>query len=150
MEKIFFSSFNVFTYLFVQFVQLLFSSWSCAGSFWLPLPLVSFPSFSLLFFFPPPNPNRPCQSERSPKARHEADSFEPAEFSERLTPGQSGWLGAAAAGSIPALAFSLSFLRKRERARVLINFESGKGEKKNRSTTGRPSLTRPSHTRKPR
>ena len=43
--------------------------------------LVSFPSFSLL-----PTPNRPCQSERSSKARHEADSFEPAEWSERLTP----------------------------------------------------------------
>ena len=38
--------------------------------------------------------------------RHEADSFEPAEWSERLTPGQSGWLGAAAVGSIPALALS--------------------------------------------
>ena len=59
------------------------------------------------FFLPPRNPNRPCQSERSPKARHKADSFEPAEWSERLTPGQSGWLGAAAIGSIPALALSL-------------------------------------------
>ena len=46
------------------------------------LPLVSFPSFSLL-----PTPNRPCQFERTSKARHEADSFEPAEWSERLTPG---------------------------------------------------------------
>ena len=79
---------------------------SCAGSSWLPLPLVSFPSFSLL-----PTHNRPCQSERSSKARHEADSFEPAEWSERLTPGQSGWLGAAAVGSIPALALSL-FLQR--------------------------------------
>ena len=69
---------------------------------WLPLPLVYFPSFSLL-----PTPNRPCQSERSSKARHEADSFEPAEWTERLTPGQSGWLGAAAVGSIPTLALSL-------------------------------------------
>ena len=51
------------------------------------------------------------QSERSSKARHEADSFEPAEWSERLTPGQSGWLGAAAVGSIPALALSL-FLQR--------------------------------------
>ena len=34
-------------------------------------------------------------------------SAEPAEWSERLTPGQSGWLGAAAVGSIPALALSL-------------------------------------------
>ena len=42
------------------------------------------------------------------KARHEADSFEPAEWSEGLTPGQSGGLGAAAVGSIPALALSLS------------------------------------------
>ena len=56
-------------------------------------------------------PNRPCQSERSSKARHEADSFEPAEWSEQLTPGQSGWLGAAAVGSIPALALSL-FLQR--------------------------------------
>ena len=63
------------------------------------------------FFLPPPNPNRPCQSERSSKARHEADSFEPAEWSERLTPGQSGWLGAAAVGSIPAPALSL-FLQR--------------------------------------
>ena len=93
-------------YLFALFVQLPFSSLSCAGSCWLPLPLVSFPSFSLL-----PTPNRPCQSERSSKAHHEADSFEPAEWSERLTPGQSGWLGAAAVGSIPALALSL-FLQR--------------------------------------
>ena len=63
------------------------------------------------FFLPPPTPNRPCQSERSPKARHEADSLEPAEWSERLTPRQSGWLGAAAEGSIPALALSL-FLQR--------------------------------------
>ena len=48
-----------------------------------------------------------CQSERSPKARHEADSFEQAEWSERLTPGQSSWLGATAVGSISALALSL-------------------------------------------
>ena len=98
----FFSFFNVYIYLFKLFVQLPFSSLSCAGLSWLPLPLVSFPSFSLL-----PTPNRPCQSERSSKARHKADSFEPAEWSERLTPGQSGWLGAAAVGSIPALALSL-------------------------------------------
>ena len=37
--------------------------------------------------------------------------FLPAEWSERLTPGQSGWLGAAAVGSIPALALSL-FLQR--------------------------------------
>ena len=61
---------------------------------------VSFP-FSLF-----PTPNRLCQSECGPKARHEADSFEPAEWSSRLTPGQSGWLGAAAVGSIPDLALS--------------------------------------------
>ena len=41
----------------------------------------------------------------------ERGSFEPAEWSERLTPGQSGWLGAAAVGSIPALALSL-FLQR--------------------------------------
>ena len=90
-------------YLSLHAFQLPFSSLSCAGSSWLPLPLVSFPSFSLL-----PSHNRPCQSERSPKARHEADSFEPAEWSEQLTPGQSGWLaiGTAAVGSILALALS--------------------------------------------
>ena len=77
-----------------------------AGSSWLPLPLVSFPSFSLL-----PTPNRPRQSECSYKARHEANSFEPAEWSERLTPGQSGLPGAAAVGSVPALALSLILQR---------------------------------------
>ena len=94
-------------YLFALLVQLPFSSLSCAGSSWLPLLLVSFPSFSLL-----PTHNRPCQSERSSKARHEADSFEPAERSERLTPGQWGWLGAAAVGSIPAPALSLFLQRQ--------------------------------------
>ena len=46
------------------------------------------------------------------KARHEADSFEPAEWSERLPSRRSGWLGAAVAGSIPAFStfFSLLFL----------------------------------------
>ena len=99
---IFFSFFNFYIYLFVLFVRLPFSSLSCAGSSWLPLPLVSFPYFSLL-----PTPNRLCQSERSSKARHEVDSIEPAGWSERLTPGQSGWLGAAAVGSIPTPALSL-------------------------------------------
>ena len=103
---IFFSFFNVYIYLFALFVQLPFSFLSCAGSSWLPFTFVSFNSFALF-----PTPNRPCQSERSPKARHEADSFEPAEWSERLTPGQSGWLGAAAVGSIPALTLSL-FLQR--------------------------------------
>ena len=74
-----FSFFNVYIYLFALFVQLPFSSLSCAGLSWLPLPLVSFP-----FVCPLPTPNRPCQSKRSPKARHEADSFEPAEWSEWL------------------------------------------------------------------
>ena len=101
------SSKCILIYLFALFVQLPFSSLSCDGSSWLPLPLVSFPSFSLL-----PTPNRPGQSERSLEARHEADSFfDPAEWSERLTLGQSGWLGAATVGSIPALAISL-FLQR--------------------------------------
>ena len=64
---------STYIYLFARFVQLPFFSLSCAWSSWLPLQLVSFPSFSLL-----PTPNPPCQSERSPKVRHEADSFEPA------------------------------------------------------------------------
>ena len=72
------------------------------------LALVFLPSFSL---FPP---RRPCVSpNRGLKARHEADSFEPAEWSERLTSRRSGWLGAAAAGSSgPAFTtlFSLLFL----------------------------------------
>ena len=103
---IFSSPSSTYINLFALFVQLPFSSLSCAGSSWLPLPLVSFPSFSLLL-----TPNRLCQSERRSKARHEADSFEPAEWYERLTPGQSGWPGAAAVGSIPALALSL-FLQR--------------------------------------
>ena len=92
--------------VFALFVQLPFSSLSCAGSSWLPLPRLSFPSFCLL-----PTPNRPCQSESSSKARHEADSFEPAELSDhnRLTPWQSGWIGAAAVWVRSALSiFSLS------------------------------------------
>ena len=66
-------------------------------------------SFAFFFSFclPLPNPNRPSQSERSPKALHEADSFEPAELSERLTPGQSGWIGAPAVGSIPVSLFHI-------------------------------------------
>ena len=75
------------------------------NSSWLPLPL-----FFLSLLSPSSQPpNRPCQSVRSPKACHEADSFEPAEWSERLTPGQSGWQGAAAVGSIHARSRSSSF-----------------------------------------
>ena len=72
------------------------------------------------FFLPPPNPIRPFQFEHSSKVHHEADSFEPAEWSERLTPGLSGWLGAAAVGSIPALALSLFLQRCFFRSLVLI------------------------------
>ena len=43
------------------------------------------------------------------KARHEAVSFEAAEWSERLTSGRVGWLGAAAVASIPALVTFFSF-----------------------------------------
>ena len=104
---ILFSFFNVYIYLFTLFVQLPFSSLSCAGSILAVSVCLFFPFFLLL----PTTPNRPCQSERGSKARHEADSFESAEWSERLTPGQSGWLGAAAVGSIPALALSV-FLQR--------------------------------------
>ena len=71
------------------------------------LTLVSFPSFSLF-----PTPVDRVSPNRCLKARHEADSFEPAEWSERLPSRRSGWLGAAAAGSIPAFStfFSLLFL----------------------------------------
>ena len=53
----------------------------------------------------------PRQHQHIRAERLESDSFEPAEWSERLTPWQSGWLGAATVGSIPALAFSL-FLQR--------------------------------------
>ena len=43
------------------------------------------------------------------KARHEAVSFEAAEWSERLTSRREGWLGAAAVASIPALVTFFSF-----------------------------------------
>ena len=75
-----------------------------------PATLVSFPSFSLF-----PTPVDRVSPNRCLKARHEADSFEPAEWSERLPSRRSGWLGAAAAGSIPALSTffsSLSLLSK--------------------------------------
>ena len=68
---------------------------------WLRDELWSFP-----FFLPLPNPNRPCLSERSPKAHDEANSVEPPEWSERLTSGQLGWPGAATIGLVPALALS--------------------------------------------
>ena len=71
------------------------------------LSLISFPSFSLF-----PTPVDRISPNRCLKARHKADSFEPAEWSERLPSRRSGWLGAAAAGSIPAFStfFSLLFL----------------------------------------
>ena len=43
------------------------------------------------------------------KARHAAVSFEAAEWSERLTSRRVGWLGAAAAGSIPTFVTFFSF-----------------------------------------
>ena len=66
--------------------------------------LASFPSFSLW-----PTPIDRVSPNRWFKARHEADSFEPAEWSERLTSRRAGWLGAAAVGSIPALVTFFSF-----------------------------------------
>ena len=73
----------------------------CRGKFLLGL----FALFSLcqMFF---------CTRNSCLKPRHEADSFEPAEWSERLPSRRSGWLGAAAAGSIPAFStfFSILFL----------------------------------------
>ena len=64
----------------------------------------SFPSFSL---FSPYSLIDRASSNRSPNARHdfEADIFVSAEWSERLTPGRLGWIGAAAVGSIPLLIF---------------------------------------------
>ena len=43
---------------------------------------------------------------------------EKAEWSEQLTPGQSGWLGAAAVGSIPALALSHSQKKKKKKTAI--------------------------------
>ena len=87
------------------FVQLPLSSLSCAGSSWLPLPLVSFSSFSLL-----PTPiDRVSPNVALKQATRLILLNWPS--SDRLTPGQSGWLGAAAVGSIPTLALSLFFQR---------------------------------------
>ena len=68
-----------------------------AGSSWLLSHTRFFP-----FFLPLPTPVDRVSPNRCLKARHEADSFEPAEWSERLPSRRSGWLGAAAAGSSPA------------------------------------------------
>ena len=51
---------------------------------------------------------RACIGRVSPN-RNEANSFEAAEWSKRLTSRRMGWLGAAATGSIPAPATFLSF-----------------------------------------
>ena len=69
--------------------------------------LVSFSSFSLF-----PTPIYCVSPNRCLEARHEAVSFEPVEWSDRLPSRRSGWLGAAAAGSIPAFStfFSILFL----------------------------------------
>ena len=94
------------SYISPFFTKLLLS-WRFSAAFLLSLALVrpgcslflaSFPSFSLF-----PTPIDRVSSSRCLKARHEADSFEPAEWSERLTSRRAGWLGAAAVGSIPAL-----------------------------------------------
>ena len=94
----------------------LFLSWRFSAAFLLSLApvrpgcslfLASFPSFSLW-----PTPIDRVSPNRCLKARHEAVSFEAAEWSERLTIVTSrrvGWLGAAAVGSIPALVTFFSF-----------------------------------------
>ena len=91
----------------------LFLSWRFSAAFLLCLApvrpgcslfLASFPSFSLW-----PTPIDRVSPNRCLKARHEAVSFEAAEWSERLTSGRVGWLGAAAVGSIPALVTFFSF-----------------------------------------
>ena len=93
----------------------LFLSWRFSAAFLLSLApvrlgcslfleLASFPSFSLW-----PTPIDRVSSNRCLKARHEAVSFEAAEWSERLTSRRVGWLGAAAVGSIPALVTFFSF-----------------------------------------
>ena len=76
----------------------------CAGC---SLFLASFPFFSLF----PGNPIDRVSPNCCLEARHEADSFEPAEWSERLTSGRAGWLSVAAVGPIPALAiFFLTYI----------------------------------------
>ena len=91
----------------------LFLSWRFSAAFLLCLApvrpgcslfLASFPSFSLW-----PTPIDRVSPSRCLKARHEAVSFEAAEWSERPTSRRVGWLGAAAAGSIPALVTFFSF-----------------------------------------
>ena len=100
------------TYISPFFTKFLLS-WRSSAAFLLSLALVrpvcslflaSFPSFSLF-----PTPIDRVSSSRCLKARHEADFFEPAEWSERLTSRRAGWLGAAAVGSIPAFVTFFSF-----------------------------------------
>ena len=56
-----------------------------------------------------PNPEIDRVSpDRCPLARHEFEIFVSAEWSERLPPGRSGWLGTTVVGSIPALVLSRS------------------------------------------
>ena len=75
----------------------------------------------LSFLLPLPNPQIDRASQDcSPKARHEADIFVSAKWSERLTPGRSGWPGAAAAGSIPALAISYSHKKSKNYLSFLL------------------------------
>ena len=62
---------------------------------------------SLLSPFSQPQIDR-VSSNRCPKARHEANIYVLAEWSERLTPGPPGWLGVAVIGSIPVLLLSHS------------------------------------------
>ena len=109
---------------------LLICTWNyfSLGAFQLPLSLSLSLSLSLFssaslswllsharffpFFLPLPTPVDRVSPNRCLKARHEADSFDPAEWSERLPSKRSGWLGAAAAGLSPAFStfFSLLFL----------------------------------------
>ena len=80
------------------------SPFSSSGSSWLLCLSRFFP-----FFLPLTNPIDRVSPNRCLKARHEAVSFEAAEWSERLTSRRVGWLGAAAVGSIPALVTFFSF-----------------------------------------
>ena len=65
---------------------------------------------------------RLASPNRGLKARHKADTFEPAEWSERLTSWRWGWLGAAAAGSSHHLSTFFSFCFSSFSSLSLISF----------------------------
>ena len=101
-QNLYFSSLHKIISILALFSSL--SPFSSAGSSWLLSLSRFFP-----FFLPLTNPIDRVGPNRCLKVRHEAVSFEAAEWSERLTSWRVGWLGAATIGSIPTLVTFFSF-----------------------------------------